>query len=117
MNIEKELKNIEKTRVFQFICAMILNTSQHRQHTVRKITVNHVKTLKKMNTELFDHAKLYDNRSVVKSRKAIAYEILQEYLHDNSVHGTKYFGNLRFKSGIVGKLFWTLIMIGSFICK
>lgn len=95
----------------------MLNTSQHRRHIVKKITVNHIEPSRKMSKELFDHAKLH-NLSVVKNcRKVIAQQLLQEYLHDSSVHGMKYFSNLEIKPGITGKLFWTLIMICSFVCK
>ncbi|XP_011862352.1 PREDICTED: sodium channel protein Nach-like [Vollenhovia emeryi] len=91
----------------------MLNTLQHRQHTVKKITVNHIDVSKK-NKELFDFPKLY-NRSAVKTKRVIAQQLLQEYLYNSSVHGMKYFSKLQIKSSIIGKLFWTSIMICSFV--
>ncbi|XP_071631096.1 sodium channel protein Nach [Temnothorax longispinosus] len=94
----------------------MLDTSQHRRHRVKKITVNHVEASKRMRKELFDHAniKLY-NRSVVKSKKVTALQLLREYLPISSVHGMQYFSKLQIKSSIIGKIFWTLIMICSFV--
>lgn len=85
---------------------------------MRKVTVNHIEASKRMDKELFEypHIKLYNNHPVVQSRKETANQILQEYLKDSSVHGLKYFSNFIIKSGIIGKLFWIVIMIGSFVC-
>ncbi|KAL0132976.1 hypothetical protein PUN28_000597 [Cardiocondyla obscurior] len=93
----------------------MINT-QHRRHAVKKITVDHKKPSKKTIEELFNHAdiKIY-GRSVVERRKVIARELLQKYLHDSSVHGMMYFSKSQIKSSVVGKLFWTLIIICSFI--
>lgn len=96
----------------------MLNTSQHKQRAVKKITVNdQSKASDKMSKE-FDYSKikLYE-RSVVKTKKEIARQLLQEYFYDSSIHGMKYFSNLQIKSGIIGKLFWTSIIICSFVCR
>lgn len=96
----------------------MINTSQYKQHAVKKITVNdQLKASNKMSEE-FDYTKikLYD-RSVVKTKREIAHQLLQEYFYDSSIHGMKYFSNLQIKSSIIGKLFWTSIIICSFVCK
>lgn len=73
---------------------------------------------KDMSKELFDHAKIkLHERPTVKSKRVIAQQLLQEYFYNSSVHGMKYFAKLQIKSGILGKLFWTVIIICSFVCR
>ncbi|CAL1676265.1 unnamed protein product [Lasius platythorax] len=92
----------------------MLNSSRKKRHAVNRIVVDQVEVSKKMNNKSFDRSniKSYDNQSR-ESTKQIAREFLQEYLYDSSLHGVKYLGKLRIKSTILGKLFWTLIMICS----
>ncbi|KYN16896.1 Sodium channel protein Nach [Trachymyrmex cornetzi] len=92
---------------------MLSNTLQHKRHRLKRITVSHVEISKKTNEELVEYP--IDNRPVVKSKKEIIHKLLQEYLYDSSVHGMKYFSNLKIKSSIIGKLFWTAIIICSFV--
>jgi len=115
----KHKKSIENPRVFQFVCIMMSNTLQYNRHTVKKNTVNYIETSKMMNKELFKSTiiKSHDNRPVARNRKIIAYQFLQEYLNNSSVQGLKYFSNSQIKSGIIGKLFWAVIMICSFVCR
>jgi len=94
---------------------MLSNTLQHKRYKLKKITVSHVEISKKANEELVEYP--IDNQPVIKSKKEIFHKLLQEYLYDSSVHGMKYFSNLKIKSGIIGKLFWTTIIICSFVCK
>ncbi|KYQ54231.1 Sodium channel protein Nach [Trachymyrmex zeteki] len=92
---------------------MLSNTLQHKRHRVKRITVSHVEISKRTNEKLVEYP--IDNQPVVKSRKEIVHKFLQEYLYDSSVHGMKYFSNLKIKSSIIGKLFWTAIIICSFV--
>lgn len=93
----------------------MLNDSRKKRHAVNRIVVDQIEVSKKMDNKLFDrYIKLYRDRSR-KNTKQIAREFLQEYLYDSSLHGVKYLGKLRLKSTTLGKLFWTLIMICSFL--
>ena len=94
---------------------MLSNNLQHKRHRLKRITVNHIEISEKTNEELVEYP--IDNQPIVKSKKEIIHKLLQEYLYDSSVHGMKYFSNLKIKSSIIGKLFWTAIIICSFVCK
>ncbi|KYN01018.1 Sodium channel protein Nach [Cyphomyrmex costatus] len=93
---------------------MLSNTLQHKRHRVKRITVNHIEISKRKNEELVEHPNI-DNRPVVKSRNNITHNFLQKCLYDSSVHGMKYFSNSKIKSSIIGKLFWTAIIICSLV--
>ncbi|XP_029659471.1 sodium channel protein Nach-like [Formica exsecta] len=95
---------------------MMLNVSRAKRHAVNRIIVDQVDVVKKINDRLFDHSNIesYDDQST-ESTKQIARHFLLEYLYDSSLHGVKYFRNLRgIKSTALGKIFWTLIMMCSF---
>ncbi|XP_036140942.1 sodium channel protein Nach-like [Monomorium pharaonis] len=98
---------------------MISNTLQHKRRRVKKITVDHVEVPKRMRSNLFNDAdaiQLYNRHNiVVKNRKEITHQLFHEYLKESSIHGIKYFSNLTLKSSIIGKLFWIIIMIGTFV--
>lgn len=94
----------------------ISQKKQTREKTVKRIRVNRVEIPKKMSKEkLFNRDKSRDVQSESRIIK-IARNLVQEYLHDTSIHGLKYLGKIRIKSTIIGKLFWGLIMICSFVC-
>ncbi|XP_070161262.1 sodium channel protein Nach isoform X3 [Polyergus mexicanus] len=95
---------------------MLLSVSRAKRHALNRIIVDQVEVMKKINDRSFDRSKIesYDDQST-ESTKQIARHFLLEYLYDSSLHGVKYFGNLRgIKSTILGKVFWTLIMMCSF---
>ncbi|XP_029159943.1 sodium channel protein Nach-like [Nylanderia fulva] len=94
---------------------MMLNDFRKKRHAVNRIIVDQMEISKKTNNELFDrYIKSYRDQPR-ENTKQIARELLQEYLYDSSLHGVKYLGKLRIKSTTLGKVFWTLIMIGSFL--
>ncbi|XP_012521944.3 sodium channel protein Nach [Monomorium pharaonis] len=98
---------------------MISNTLQHKRRRVKKITVDHVEAPKRTRSNLFNDAnaiQLYNTHNIViKSRKEIIHQLFHEYLKESSIHGIKYFSNSTLKSSIIGKLFWIIIMIGTFV--
>lgn len=99
---------------------MILNgydVSRTKKHAINRIIVDQIEVSKKTNNRSFDNFNIesYGDEST-ESTKQIARHFLQEYLYDSSVHGVKYLGKLRIRSTVLGKLFWILIMIGSFLC-
>ncbi|KAL6444126.1 hypothetical protein ACFW04_001813 [Cataglyphis niger] len=93
---------------------MMLNVSPGKRHAVNRIVVDQVEVLKKINDQSFNRFNIesYGDQST-ENTKQIARHFLLEYLYDSSLHGVKYFRNLRIKSTTLGKLFWTLIMICS----
>ncbi|XP_072753329.1 sodium channel protein Nach [Anoplolepis gracilipes] len=98
---------------------MILNgydVSRTKKHAINRIIVDQIEVSKKTNNRSFDNFNIesYGDEST-ESTKQIARHFLQEYLYDSSVHGVKYLGKLRIRSTVLGKLFWILIMIGSFL--
>lgn len=115
--------NIENTlwKSWAFLicnCIMLPIISRERQRIVKRIIVNHIETTKKTSQRFLNHAniKSHDDQSTG-NKKQIARKLLEEYLHDSSVHGVKYLGNLRIKSNSLVRFFWALIMILSFVCK
>ncbi|KAM0730353.1 Sodium channel protein Nach [Formica fusca] len=95
---------------------MMLSISRAKRHVMNRIIVDQVEVVKKIDDRSFDRSNIesYGDQST-ESTKQIARHFLLEYLYDSSLHGVKYFGNLRgIKSTTLGKVFWTLIMICSF---
>ncbi|RLU22997.1 hypothetical protein DMN91_005275 [Ooceraea biroi] len=101
----------------------MITISQEKRHRVRRTMVNHVdikfseiENLMKARMKSFDRAnfKSYSDQST-ESTKELAYKFVQEYLQCSTIHGVKYLGKLRIKPSIVGRLFWALIMICSFL--
>lgn len=91
---------------------------ERRRHAVKRIIVEHVEASRKISKRSLEHVgKLRDDHRANESAKSIAGKFLTEYLQDCSIHGVKYLSNLRIKPSIVGKFFWALIMICSFLCR
>lgn len=97
---------------------MILNVSREKRHAVNRIVVDQIEISKRIGNQLLkrNNIESYGDQ-ITGSTKQIARHFLLEYLYESSLHGVKYLGKLRIKSTILGKLFWTFIMISSFACE
>ncbi|XP_011161973.2 sodium channel protein Nach [Solenopsis invicta] len=96
---------------------MMSNNLQRKRHMVKRIIVDDIEASRGMRRNQFNntHIKLY-NRSnpIANTKKEVTHQLLNEYLENSSINGIKYFSNL-LKPSIIEKIFWTVIMICSFV--
>ncbi|XP_011261833.1 sodium channel protein Nach isoform X2 [Camponotus floridanus] len=93
---------------------MMLNVSREKKHAVNRIIVDQIEISKRIDNKSLKRKNIDSyGDEITGSTKQIARRFLQEYLYESSLHGVKYLGKLQIKSTILGKLFWTFIMISS----
>ncbi|XP_032681728.1 sodium channel protein Nach-like isoform X2 [Odontomachus brunneus] len=93
------------------------SSREWRRHAVKRIIVEHMETSRKTGKRSLKriNPKLYENLPTNKSAESTGHKLLTEYLQDSSIHGIKYLSNLRIRPSIVGKIYWALIIICSFV--
>ncbi|EFN64598.1 Sodium channel protein Nach [Camponotus floridanus] len=92
----------------------MLNVSREKKHAVNRIIVDQIEISKRIDNKSLKRKNIDSyGDEITGSTKQIARRFLQEYLYESSLHGVKYLGKLQIKSTILGKLFWTFIMISS----
>lgn len=96
----------------------MINVSREKRHAVNRIIVDQIEISNRIDIKPLKRNNIKSYGDQVKgSTKQIARHFLLEYLYESSLHGVKYLGKLRIKSTILGKLFWTFIMISSLACE
>ncbi|XP_032681730.1 sodium channel protein Nach-like isoform X4 [Odontomachus brunneus] len=115
---EAKVLHIQESRIFQSVHIMLPKSSREwRRHAVKRIIVEHMETSRKTGKRSLKriNPKLYENLPTNKSAESTGHKLLTEYLQDSSIHGIKYLSNLRIRPSIVGKIYWALIIICSFV--